>query len=166
MNDEVKVTSKPDLKLNKKIEWFAPEYEHKTQSVDWFWALGVIVIATAVTSIIYENYFFAILIVLGGILLGHFAIKKPGMIDYELNEDGLKIRNRMHLYENIKHFWVQKNPNPILHVQSDRYVFPTLSLPIYPNIADKIRDKMIAKGVLEEEITDHPSVKVMEYLGF
>lgn len=153
-------------KSSEKIEWLALEYEHKEQTVDWFWALGVIVFATAVTSIIYENYFFAILIVIGGILLGHFSIKKPSMMDYELNEKGLKIKNRMHPYEEIKHFWVQKTPKPILHIESSRFFLPTLSMPIYPNIADKIRDKMMANNVMEQEIKDHPSVKIMEYLGF
>lgn len=162
MNGSEVTTNKPSVK----IEWLAPEYDHKEQSVDWFWALGVIMVATSIAAIIYKNYFFAILIILGGGLLWHFSLRKPGMIDYELNEDGLKIKNRMHPYENIKHFWVQKIPTPILHVQSERFLFPTLSMPIYPNIADKIRDKMISKGVMEEEIVDHPSVKVMEYLGF
>jgi len=153
-------------KPEEKIEWLAPEYDHKEQSMDWFWALGIIILATFVTSIIYKNYFFGILIILGGILLGHFSIKKPEMTDYELNNKGLKIKNRMHPYENIKHFWVQKLPKPILHVQSERFLFPTLSLPIYPNMADKIRDKMIEHNVPEEEIRDHPSVQIMEYLGF
>ena len=43
--------------------------------MDWFWALGIIIIASAVTSIIFENYFFAIPIVLGGILLAVLPIK-------------------------------------------------------------------------------------------
>ncbi|MDQ3076124.1 MAG: hypothetical protein M3Q34_03270 [bacterium] len=156
----------PIIKPEEKIEWLAPQYEHKQQSVDWFWALGIIIVATTIASIILENYFFAILILIGGTLLWHFSIIKPAMVDYELNQKGFKIKNRMHPYENIKHFWVQKGQNPILHVQSERFFLPTLSIPIYPNIADKIRDKMISKGVIEQEIPEHPSVKVMEYLGF
>ena len=78
-----------------KLEWSALEYEEKEQTIDWFWALGIIIIASAVTSIIFENYFFAILIVLGGILLAVFTIKKPEIVSYELNDNGLKIKNRL-----------------------------------------------------------------------
>ena len=153
-------------KVNEKIEWLAPEYEHKIQSVDWFWALGVIVVTGAIASIIYEDYFFAILLILGGILLAYFTIKKPGMVDYELNEKGLKIKNRFYPYENIKHFWVRKTGEPMLFIQTERLFLPSVSMPIYPNIADKIKDKMLSKNVLELEMLDHPSVKIMEYLGF
>jgi hypothetical protein len=162
MNDEREAR----IVTTEKIEWLAPEYEHREQTVDWYWALSIIIIATCVTSIIYENYFFALLILLGGSMLGYFSSKKPGMMDYELNDEGLKIRDRLHPYETIKHFWVQETPKPILHIESDRVFLPTLSMPIYPIIANKIREKMLAHGVLEQEIKDHPSVMVMEYLGF
>ena len=36
---------------NEKLEWSALEYEEKNQSNDWFWALGVIVVAGSITSI-------------------------------------------------------------------------------------------------------------------
>lgn len=149
-----------------KIEWLAPEYEHKEQSVDWFWALGIIVFAVAVTSIIYRNYFFAILIVLGGILLAHFTIKKPEMVDYELTEEGLKIKNTVYLYKTIKHFWVQKDPTPLLFIHSDKLFMPVITIPIYPNMALKIQEKFLKMNVPEIEMKDHPSVKIMEFLGF
>lgn len=149
-----------------KIEWLAPEYEHREQSVDWFWALGIIIFAVAVTSVIYKNYFFAILIILGGILLAHFTIKKPEMVDYELTEEGLKIKNTIYPYKKIKHFWVQTDPTPMLFIHSDKLFMPIITMPIYPNMAVKIREKFIAMNVAEIEMKDHPSVKVMEFLGF
>lgn len=149
-----------------KIEWLAPEYEHKEQSVDWFWALGIIIFAVAVTSVIYKNYFFAILIVLGGVLLAHFTIKKPEMVDYELTEEGLKIKNTIYPYKKIKHFWVQTDPSPMLLIHSDKLFMPIITMPIYPNMAVKIREKLVMMNVAEIEMADHPSVKVMEFLGF
>ena len=48
------------MEPNQKLEWSALEYEEKVQSNDWFWALGVIIVAGSITSIIFANYFFAI----------------------------------------------------------------------------------------------------------
>ncbi len=82
-----------------KITWQALEYEEKDRTIDWFWALGVIIIAGATTAIIYKSYFFAVLLILGGLMLGYFATKKPDMISYELNEKGLKINTEFYPYE-------------------------------------------------------------------
>lgn len=155
-----------EVKAQEKIEWLAPEYDHKEQSVDWFWALGVIVVTTAVTSIIIKNYFFAILMVLGGILLAYFSTQKPGMLDYELNEKGFKVRNRLYPYENIKSFWVQEKPKPLFFINTERIFMPIVVMPLYPNITNKVRQKMLDNNVPEEEMKEHHHIKIMENLGF
>lgn len=155
-----------------KLEWFAPEYEEKERSADWFWALGIIVVTSSVTSIIFGNYFFAVLLILSGILLGFFAIKKPETIHYELNNQGLKVRTRLYPYENIKSFWVQVDPNseknlkPMLFIKSERAFMPMISIPIESYMADDIRAIMLSKNVAEEEMQEHASQKIMESLGF
>ena len=149
-----------------KIEWSALEYEEKERSVDWFWALGIIVVAGSVTSLIYGNYFFAILLILSGILLGFFAIKKPEMVSYELNKKGLKIKTRLFPYESIKSFFVQTAPKSMLFVKSSRMFMPIISIPIEDNLAEDIRSVMLSNNVQEEEMKEGPSEKIMERLGF
>ena len=156
-----------------KLEWSALEYEEKERNADWFWALGVIIIASSAASIIYGNYFFAILLVLSGILLGFFAKKKPDIILYELNEKGLKIRTRLFPYENIKSFWVQTDLSddragikPLLFIKSERFFMPIISIPINDSLANEIQFIMLTKNITEEEMKEHPSEKIMEILGF
>ena len=152
---------------DKKLEWTALEYEEKERDNDWFWALGVIVVAGSITSFIYSNYFFSLLLIIGGILLGAFAIKKPDLVFYELNKKGLKIRNRLFPYENIKSFWVKRDEEkPVLFIKSERLFLPVISMPIEQNLAQKIRDFMLSGNVLEEEMKEHPSEKIMDSLGF
>src|SRR3989344_2476263 len=156
-----------------KLEWSALEYEEKERNADWFWALGVIIIASSAASIIYGNYFFAMLLVLSGILLGFFAKKKPYIISYELNEKGLKIRTRLFPYENIKSFWVQTDLSddgagikPLLFIKSERFFMPIISIPINDSLADEIQFIMLTKNITEEEMKEHLSEKIMEVLGF
>ena len=149
-----------------KIEWSALEYEEKERSVDWFWALGIIVVAGSVASLIYGNYFFAILLILSGILLGFFAIKKPEMVSYELNKKGLKIKTRLFPYESIKSFFVQTAPKSMLFVKSSRMFMPILSIPIEDNLAEDIRSLLLSNNVQEEEMKEGPSERIMERLGF
>jgi hypothetical protein len=159
--------------MEEKLNWSALEYEEKERHPDWFWALGVIVIAGALTAIIFGNYFFAIFLIVGGALMGFFAIKKPDMVFYELNNKGLKIRDRIYLYEKMKAFWVQKplsdegKVQPAsLFVKSQRLIAPVFSVPIEEASVVKIHNLMLSHNVPEEEMKEHVSEKIMEVIGF
>ncbi len=150
----------------KNLSWSAPEYEHKEQTLDWFWALGVVVVAGSITSVIFKNYFFAIVLILGGILMAIFAIKKPETVNYEINEKGLKIRDRLYPYEAIKSFWVRQGEQPHLFIQSQRLFMPIIQVPVGTYLGQEVREIMLAHGVLEEEMKEHATEKVMDFLGF
>lgn len=151
---------------NEKLVWSALEYEERERSADWFWALGIIIATGSIAAIIFNNYFFAALLVLSGILLGFFAKKKPDTIFYELNQKGLKVGSRLYPYENIKSFWVQVENNPLLFIKSERAFMPIFSIPIDNMMAQDIHSIMSENGVAEEEMKEHPSDKIMEALGF
>ena len=152
--------------VDEKINWSALEYEDKKQSNDWFWALGVIVITGSVTSIIFQNYFFAMILIIGGALMFLFSMKKPDTVFYELNNKGLRIKNRLFPYEKIKTFWVTQSEKPTFFIKSERLFMPILSIPITKDMASEIRNKMLSKSIGEEEIKENPAEKIMEYLGF
>ena len=149
-----------------KLEWSAPEYKEKERTRDWFWALGVIIVTASLTSVIFGNYFFAVLVILGGVLLGFFAIRKPEIISYEINNRGLKIKTRLYPYENIQSFWVALEKTPMLFIKSERMFMPIISMPIDGATANDIRAIMLAQNIPEEEMREHVSEKIMEVLGF
>jgi hypothetical protein len=162
------------------LKWQALEYEEKDMTSDWFWALGVIIVTGSIASMIYHNYFFATLIVLGGLLLGFFAKKKPEMVSFELNKKGLKIREQLYPYLNIKSFYIQtENKNdedissaqpvalkPILFIRTERIFLPIIEIPIENRLAQDIHSIFTENSILEEEMKEHPSQKIMEFLGF
>ena len=150
----------------KNLTWAAPEYEHKEQNRDWFWALGIVVVAGSITSIIFHNYFFAILLVLSGILMTMFAIKKPDIVNYQINDKGLKIRDRLYPYESIKSFWVRREDNPYLFIESQRLFMPIIQVPIESHLAEDIRQNMLTHEIIEQEMKEHATEKVMDFLGF
>ena len=143
------------------------EYEEKERGNDWFWALGVIILASAITSFIYTNYFFGLFLIIGGILLGTFAVKKPDLVFYELNEKGLKIRNRLYSYNNIKAFLGKKRNrkiNPLYKIRKSVYANNLHAYRFKPHRRN--RTYYAFKNVPEEEMKEHVSEKIMDFLGF
>ena len=154
-----------------KLNWSALEYEERERSKDWFWALGIIIVTSSIAAIIFNDYFFAVLLILSGLLLGFFAIKKPDTIYYEMNDKGLRIGNRLYPYENMKSFWVQidqskQNVKPLLFIHSERVFMPIITIPIVETMAEEIHFMLVSKNIAEVEMKEHPSEKIMEVLGF
>ncbi|HEV7702388.1 MAG TPA: hypothetical protein VGO63_03040 [Candidatus Paceibacterota bacterium] len=158
-----------------KITWSALEHEEKERGPNWFWALGIIVFTAAAAAIIYNNYFFAALIILSGALLGFLATKKLEPVDYELNDKGFLVEKSLYPYENIKSFWVQRETfpednleklKPVLFIKSERLFMPVILAPIENTMANHIHDFLLGKNVIEEEMKEHFSLKIMEALGF
>jgi len=153
-------------KSEEKINWSALEYEHKERGNDWFWALGIVVVAGSATSIIYENYFFALLLIIGALTMVMYTIKRPELVEYEINQKGLVIKKHLFPYESFKTFWVKAEVNPTLFVKTTRIFMPIIPVPINTENAEVIRQIMLSKNIMEEEIKEHPSEKIMDFLGF
>lgn len=149
-----------------KLTWELYEYPEKNKNTDWFWALGIIIIAGATTAFIYQNYFFSIVIVLAGILVGFFANKKPDLVSYELNAEGLQIKNRIFPYKDIEGFNINTDKRPTLFIKTKRFIFPVISVPIEYTNKDEIKNIFLFKEIKEEEIKETIPEKIMEYFDF
>lgn len=149
-----------------KLAWQAPEYAEQVRTRDWFWALGVIVATVSIAAIIFQNYFFAGLIILGGGMLGFLAIKKPDMISYELGDRGLQIRSRLYPFKNMRAFWIISVPETVLLIKTERIFMPIVSIPIHPDSAEKIGAMMLSKNIPAEEMQEHAPERILEVLGF
>lgn len=148
-----------------KLQWSAPEYEERPRTRDWFWALGIVIAAVSIASIIFGNYFFAALIIISGGIFALFAIKKPEIVPYELNERGFQVRSRLYPYESIHAFWIEKGGQPLLFIKSSRPFLPIVVAPIHPDDVEHISAVMIEKNIPVEEMREHVSEKILEVLG-
>ena len=160
---------------DKKISWSALEYEEKERSKDWFWALGIIVVTSAIAAIIFEDYFFAVLIVIIGALFSFLAVRKPRAISYEVNAKGVQAGTHLYPYGNIHSFWVRSATlrdheendvlRPMLFIRIQRLFVPIFSIPIDDSIAENIDAQLKEAGIVEARMQEHPSEHIMEMLG-
>ena len=86
------------------LRWSAFEHEHIERGSDWFWALGVIAVSAALTSILFGNVLFALLIIVASFTIGLIARTPPEMHEFEISGKGIRISKNFHPYDSIISF--------------------------------------------------------------
>ena len=148
------------------IRWQAFEYSHREKSSDWFWAVGIIAVASAATAIIFNNILFALLILVGVFTVCLYAARKPLRVNFEINEKGILVGKVEYPYSSLESFWVEENIGaPKLLVKSNKVIMPFIVLPIEEVEPVNVREYLSA--YLREEEHQEPLLQhLLEYLGF
>lgn len=152
---------------NARLSWQVAEYTHKEKGPDWFWALGVVIVAGIVIAVVTDNIFFAIFLLLGGILLGWYANKKPDILDVALYEDGVVVDEYLYPFKKIKGFAIDVHPlSSYLLLEYERALFPIVSVPLPQNIDIEELRTLLKTKTPEKELAEPLSHKILEHLGF
>lgn len=148
------------------LRWSAYEHEHIERGSDWYWALGVIAVSGALTSILFGNFLFALVILLAATTIGLIAQKPPELHEFELSEKGIRIGQTMHPYDSIISFWVDEEVDvPLLLVDTTTFMSPNLIIPIGEMNPEDIREYL--RPHAEETPMKEPLAhKILEFFGF
>lgn len=150
-----------------KLEWVAHEYEPKQRSPDWFWAVGIIAVALAITSILFGNVIFGILILVGTFSLAVFAQRDPDETRVVIDEKGITRDKIRYLFPTLQSFWIDlEHPHKKIIIRSEKMFMPYIVIPLADEIdADRLR--RILLRYMDEEFHSLPLVeKALDYLGF
>lgn len=148
------------------LVWSAYEHEHIERGSDWFWALGIIAVSAALTSVLFANVLFAILILVAALTIGLIARHPPELHEFEITEKGIRTGKTMHPYENVISFWVDDElEEPLLLVDTTTFMSPNLIIPLGEMEPETIR------GYLQERVEEIPmkepiAHKILEFFGF
>ena len=149
------------------IRFKAHEYKHQPKHPDWFWALGIIAVAGAATALLFGNFLFALLILIGSFVVGVFAQKHPSEFEFEISERGITVGKTLYPYQTLESFWVSEiNPKkPILILESKRLFLPHITIPLSTTNPGAVREFLI-RHLKEEEHQDSLSEQIGEWFGF
>lgn len=149
-----------------KLLWAVPAYNHSKKSVDWFWALGLIILLGIIICVLFNNYFLAIILLVGGFMMGYFANEEPETLYYELNSEGIRIKDRLYPFAGIEAYFISLEKEPTLFIKTDRFFLPIVPIAINKNVADKIREFFVMKEIKEEVMKESPVEVIMEMIGY
>ena|SRR3989344_2533282 len=159
-------TSSDNKNTTKLLEWLDYEYDHYDKSADWFWIVGLVGILIIVLAIVFRNFLFAIIILIGTFTVMMYAVRRPELIHFQITSRGIKIKNDFYLYKNLHSFAIKDDQPPYkLSIESSRQFLPHIIIPLGDADPDQVRG-LLAK-FLEEEPFDESIVDMLaEYLGF
>ena len=149
----------------KEIAWIGEEHRYIERGSDWYWALGIIVISTAFTALLFNNVLFALLIVVGGITMGMLAMRPPATVKFKLDERGLLIGDTFYPYEEMRAFWIEEEPIPLLLIDTPRIMSPDLVIPL-TDVDITAVHMAFADRVPEIELHESPIYRIVEFFGF
>jgi len=149
------------------LRWQAYEYTYQPKTADWYWALWIIVIAIAATSILLDNTMLAILMVLAGFCLSILSKRQPKIVEFEINEKGVVNHGILFLHNTLESFWVQQigENEPRLLIKSRKTLMPLIVIPLGNVSADEAR-RTLLPHLQEEQLSEPLMQMIFEYLGF
>lgn len=148
------------------LVWHAHEYVYRERSADWYWAVGIIAVSLAVTSILFNNVLFAVVIVLAFFVLMIYAKRKPHLLQIKIDDRGITEGKIHYHFSAIDSFWVEDRfGDHKLILKSKKKTLPYIIIPIIDTNAEDVRE-MVKKYVPEEEHQEPLGKQIMEYLGF
>jgi len=157
--------------MESSISWQAYEYIHEPKSSDWYWALFVISLAILGAAIIFGNYIFAILVIVVTFSLAiHAHHHEPRLVDFKLNEKGVRINDVFYPYKTLESFDIETHETEIgtfakVFIKSKKTLMPLIVIPIAEVHPDDVHE-YLSIFLLEGEHRESLGHKLLEWLGF
>ena len=148
------------------IRWQGSEHEHIERGGDWYWALGIFALCTALISVLLGNFLFGLLIIVAAGTLGLLAKSPPPVVEFELSDRGIRVGTTMHRYEEIISFWVEDHDAdpPVLLVDTIKWLSPNLVIPLTDVDPKQVR-AFLSERTEETPMKEPVWHKILEFFG-
>lgn len=149
------------------VYWEAPEHFHIEKTGDWYWIFGIFAIAGSISSIIFGNILFGIVIILGTTVMMLYAHHPPRIINFEISGRGIRVEDTLYPYSTLESFFIDEDHRhgPQLIVKSKKLLSQFLIIPIPEENSDEI-ETILASRLYEEHLEEPIAHKLLEIFGF
>jgi hypothetical protein len=149
------------------LRWSAYEHEHIERGSDWYWALGVVAVSVAITSVLLGDFLFGVLIIVAAFTIALHSRKPPEIATIEVSERGIRVNDTLHRWREIISFWVEDehaHHRPLLLVDTKKFLSPNLIIPI-EHIEPALVRAYLKERVEERHMKEPLAHKILEFFG-
>lgn len=149
------------------ISWQVNTHEHKERSADWYWTLGLLVLAGAGLAVFFGNILFAVILLLAGGCIGYLSARGPREHAVAMSQKGVTLDGTLYPYKNIDSFWVDETlaGGPKLLVSTKGVLHPQLVIPLLSAPRATAVRQYLRRFIQEEEQMPHVGEHLAEIFG-
>lgn len=148
------------------VSWSAIPYEFKPKSIDWYWAMGIIVIAGSIASFFFSNFLFGIFILISGSLIIFTAHREPEISHFEINEKGISINNEIIIWKNvISYNFTTRRDQRLLLVSRNVGINRIVSFPVLNIHEEDIENILKTYTIKNEDLAEGIAEQLFDYFG-
>ncbi|HEX8762705.1 MAG TPA: hypothetical protein VF733_02995 [Candidatus Saccharimonadales bacterium] len=133
-------TANPYSNRSIEVEWTASEFIAHSKGVEWFVALGIVTVVVDVLLYFWaRDVFTVVIITIMAVLFGVVAARKPRVVQYRINSNGLLIGQKFFAYANFRAFAViDDGPFSTLMFIPAKRLMPPISVYYEPDDEERI----------------------------
>ena len=126
------------------MSWMIDEYRPHQRGPLWYGVAVTLGFGLLIYSIITQNFLFAVMVLMFGLLIGLTAIRKPGRVPFVITDLGMGVGDHFTPYKEIKNYWMIYEPPEVktLYIEFRNAVLPHLIVPIDDQNPLDIRETM------------------------
>ena len=153
--------------MNALYTWTTFDHEQKERPADWYWAVGIIIVALIAVAIIWGDIIFAVLIALGGGTLLLYTQRPPHEITCTIDRDGMHIEKQMFPWDTLIRYDIHSQDGEhTLLLETKKIAHRTIILPL-PESAPLLEIRRELGEHIPEETVEFTFADIlMDRLGF
>jgi hypothetical protein len=144
---------------NENISWQVPEYDKHEKTKNWYIFYSIVAFLLILYSFFSGNFLFAVIIIIGAIVIVLRDGQNPNMVKVSLETEGITVGKKFHDFDEFKNFSIVYKPNQEiknLYFEYKNSLKPRLSIQLKNNNPLLIRKNLLKYLPEDLERTDQP----------
>ena len=145
--------------------WPVDEYERHERGPLWYLFFGVLGAAGLIYAMVSQNFLFAVIIIMFGVIIGLSSMREPRQMDFVVTEIGVGVGHQFFAFKDLRNFWILYDPPEVknLYFEFRRSLRPHLAVPLYD--IDPIEVRELLLDFLDEDLDLDKEEPLADFFG-
>jgi hypothetical protein len=148
------------------LDWHFWEFKHHNRPKSWWITAGIITGLLVIYAVVSANFLFALIILIGAVLLINEYRRRPRRLHCQITSNGLAVGKKFWRYNELANYWIAYHPPEVtnLYILPKNPLDPRVTIPLVN--MNPLRVRKILNKYLEEDLSreDEPTSEALTRL--